>query len=181
MRKAGLQLAAGLGLGLVVALLAPHFGAVGQYYATPTPRLPTTNGGPVSSSTGTIDDDRVTPGQLVTISGSGFAPAVTLTMTFFSHPRSLGTTQSDSAGAFRASVRIPTDAEAGRHVITVVGPRAQGGTHTVQISLSVSAGALPETGSSTLRDIAVAFAILTLGELFIGAELLARRRKRLIA
>lgn len=169
MRKAVLQLLAGLGLGLVFSVLAPHFGAVGQYYVNTT-------------STGTIDDDRVTPGQLVTISGGGFVSRATpLPMVFTSHPRSLGSTSADSAGSFRTTVQIPNDAEPGRHVITVTGRNLQGGTHTVQISLSVGAGALPATGSSTFRDVKVAFALLTLGELLIGAELLARRRRRSFA
>lgn len=167
MRKIGPQIVAGLGLGLVLAVLAPHFGAVGQYYAKPS-----------TSSTGTIDDNTVTPGQLVTISGSGFAARTTLTMTFNSHPRSLGTAQSDAAGAFRVSVQIPNDAEDGRHTITVTGLNSQGGTHTVTISLTASGTGLPQTGSSTFRDVKVAFTLLSLGELLIGAELLARRRRR---
>jgi LPXTG-motif cell wall-anchored protein len=79
-------------------------------------------------------------------------------MTFLSKPVSLGTTTSNSSGAFRATVTIPRSAAPGRHQLVVAGPGARGGTHRAVANLTVTGSTgtsaapreLPRTGSSTL-------------------------------
>jgi hypothetical protein len=102
---------------------------------------------------------------------------VTLDITFTSTPRALGTTRSDSSGRFSVTLTIPADATPGVHRITVTGQGASGGTHTVFADVTVLAAGLPQTGSSPARAVKQAFALLTLGELLIAAELVARRRR----
>ena len=62
----------------------------------------------------------------MTISGEGFLPSTTLTVTFESTPVVIGVVQADGSGRFTADVRVPVDATPGVHTIRATGMGADG-------------------------------------------------------
>jgi hypothetical protein len=139
---------------------------------------PTAVPGNNTSSRATCSDTTVVRGQRITCSGGGFAPARTISATFFSDPVALGTTTSDSLGNFGVTITIPATATVGVHTIQFVGPNNIGGTHTASADVTVVAKALPKTGGSIKSNVVRAFVVLTMGEMLLGLELFARRRRR---
>jgi hypothetical protein len=80
----------------------------------------------------------VRPAELVTVSGSGFAAHVTVTITFHSTPTIVGTAVTDDHGNFSVTVAVPPDAPAGPHHFEAVGPAGTGGgTTTLLAAVSV--------------------------------------------
>lgn len=60
-------------------------------------------------------------GQPITITGSGWVPGETITLTLHSDPMVLGTTTADASGDWSVTVTIPTSATCGEHTITATG------------------------------------------------------------
>ncbi|HUE60419.1 MAG TPA: kelch repeat-containing protein, partial [Acidimicrobiales bacterium] len=72
-------------------------------------------GGHSSASSKPNTAEILRPGQLVTLTGSGFSPNVELTITFHSTPVTVGRTTTNAQGAFVATVAVPAKAGAGTH------------------------------------------------------------------
>jgi CshA-type fibril repeat protein len=128
-----------------------------------------------SSAPTTLTTDKgkialATPGQQITVIGSGFAGNSTATVILYSTPIPLGTVTTDGSGGFAAPVTVPADLPAGQHTFLASGvdpagaPRAMalpvtvaptdsgssgGGTNTQTGALPVPAG-----GTITLLDAA---------------------------
>ncbi len=94
----------------------------------------------VSLGTGTSEGSPGYVGQEMTMSGNGFLPDTTVTITYTSSPIVVATTQTDSAGDFSATFTIPAS-EAGAHTIT-----ASDGTNSLSESfyMESSAPAIPQ-------------------------------------
>jgi hypothetical protein len=80
----------------------------------------------------------VHPADLVTVSGSGFAPRSTVTITFHSTPIIVGSVVTDDHGNFTVTVSVPSSALAGPHHFEAVGPAPSGGTTTLLALVSVT-------------------------------------------
>lgn len=129
----------------------------------------------------------VTPGDPLTVSGSGWLPASEVTLTFLSSPVVLGTATTDANGAFTTQVTIPADASPGRHTIRATGLGPAGQPRTVDVAITVAGAAdrdgvvvipdrgLPRTGSGALASLVAAGGLLVVGTL---AVVTARRRNR---
>ncbi len=131
---------------------------IGTTTTTPTP---TTTSGP--GPTARVSPSVVAAGQQVTVSGSGFPPNTPLDVLLFSDPVLLGTTTSDSAGAFHVAVTIPTNTTPGTHQIVV-----RGGGKEARVSITVTApprpaGPLPRTGSDARAAMRVGAVVLAAG------------------
>ena len=105
-----------------------------------TPSIPTTPTGAGTSATAVVTPASVPPGSSVTVSGSGFAPNQSLTVTFDSAPATPATATANASGAFSARITVPTGTTAGSHRIAVNGRNPQGaqlqavGTVTVTLA-----------------------------------------------
>jgi hypothetical protein len=147
----------------LIALLGPRYGAVGQYYGTPSQTI-------------------VAPGDRITLTESrtnlGFTGGTDLFANFFSHQNFLGQFTANSNGTYTITVTIPTDATAGSHRIRVSDTSNSTVRPFVDYNLTVSADDLPETGRTTSSDVSRALAVLTIGEFLIAAELWFTRRRR---
>jgi hypothetical protein len=94
---------------------APEGGAT----ATPVPAQPAAI---------QLDSTTVTPGGLVAIIGTGFAPNETVSLAIMSangSPRDIGTAQTDGQGGFSAEVALPKDAPLGAASLVATGTASQ--------------------------------------------------------
>jgi hypothetical protein len=142
----------------------------------------------------TASPGQVAPGQLVTLSGSGFPAGGNLQEQLFSTPVQLGTTRTDGRGRFRTSVRIPVGTTPGIHTIrvSVIGGNQVAETTVVVTSppaplLPLRIGSLVRTGTDIARPTGLAVALVLFGAALVGLEgrgdgplglVLARRRRR---
>jgi len=94
-------------------------------------------GYPPSSDTLAVSTSTAVPGQPITISGSGYEPGTTVTITFESTPRVIGVVQADASGRFTAEVVVPPDATPGMHTIRATGMGDDGTTRVVSASILV--------------------------------------------
>jgi hypothetical protein len=104
--------------------------------STSTPSPTTATGGTTSVSTGgstpastgpaTPTVQTVHGGSLVTLLGSGFRPATSITITFHSKPYTVGRVTADASGSFSATVTVPTDASPGSHHLVATGMSPSG-------------------------------------------------------
>jgi hypothetical protein len=117
---------------LVVALIA-----LGGLAAWASPATVLAQQYPPSSQQMTTSTSDASPGEVITVSGDGFAPGAGITITFESAPVTIGNAQADSSGRFTAQVRIPDDAEPGTHTIRATGTGADGGTRTITAQVTV--------------------------------------------
>jgi PGF-CTERM protein len=123
----------------------------------------------------TVNDSRVVVGQTLTISGDGAKPGAEVNIIFASTPRVVATTTANGSGAFSATFRVPSDAEAGTHTISAV----SNGTVLSSITIVVAGASsdddgLPFTGSNTIPGIGIGIALIGLGTVV----LMASRRRR---
>lgn len=129
---------------------------------------------PVSTGTLTVvGDNAVAPGEEVELRGAGYAPGGSIAITIESEPRLLATVQADAAGAFRATVTIPTDITAGEHTLKATGPDASGGLRVLSADITVI-GALPRTGSDAAALTLAGLAAVSAG----AATVIFVRRRR---
>jgi LPXTG-motif cell wall-anchored protein len=118
-------------------------------------------------------DTTPTPGQTITVTGSG-CPANS-PVNFFFDDQAAGSTTADGNGDFSGQATVPSNASSGTHTVT-----AQCGAVVMGFQVEVSpagtaAAAIPRTGSSTTIPLAsIALALLAVGGLFV---LFARRRR----
>ncbi|MBI2708360.1 MAG: LPXTG cell wall anchor domain-containing protein [Actinobacteria bacterium] len=135
---------------------------------------------PPPSCTSTVDDTAVTPGQVVTITGTA-DPGTTVQ--FSVAGRSIGAADVGSDGSFTATVTIPSDLAPGTYTLTTT-VVCNGTTTTLGVEVSVSptgaggggggGGPLPRTGFNLAPVASVGAALLILG----AAAIYGARRKR---
>jgi Flp pilus assembly pilin Flp len=114
----------------VVALLGVN-NAIGAVFSSVSDRIQAVVGAPAPSSppvlTAVVTPDIQSVGQDVTVTGSGYTPDSTVTITLHSTPVVLGTTTSDTAGNVSAVVTIPLDTDTAiTHTITLSTTTQQG-------------------------------------------------------
>ena len=117
----------------------------------------------------------VSPGENMTVSGTGFLPNAPVTVTVASTPTVVGTPMTDGDGNWTLTFAAPT--EPGVHTITASdGTNVITGTFTVVAAGTAvtPAGTLPYTGS----DSSLPLAQLGLGLVAVGAIAVLMVRKR---
>ncbi|GAA3452178.1 fibronectin type III domain-containing protein [Dactylosporangium matsuzakiense] len=131
---------------------------------TPTPpaTVPATNltlvtdQGPIST---------IQLGKRLTISGTGFAPYSTVTITVYSAPAVLTTVTADANGAFSVPVTVPADLPVGEHSFVALGTDPGGAVHALKLALTVAAAAPPAPAPTTLPVTGLALAQMVLAGL----------------
>ena len=81
----------------------------------------------------------MSPGDDVTITGSGWLPDSTVALTLFSDPISLGTAEVDEFGDFETVVTIPVTTPEGTHTVQISGTGENGQPKVVTASIQISA------------------------------------------
>lgn len=138
----------------------------------------------VSNASGPTSTAR--PGESLTLSGGGFAPGATVTITLDPTPGSLRTIAADGSGSFTATIVVPTGTSSGAYNLKASGAAPAGGvvvlSKVMRIGATSGSGSLPATlpftGSQTARVVALG-AVLTVGG--AGMVLLGLRRRRVAA
>jgi titin len=131
---------------------------------------------PPSGNALTVSKANAATGETIALSGDGFAPGSTITITIESTSRVLGNVVADPAGAFTADVIIPAGLDAGLHTLKAIGTAAEGGELTLSASVTVVpsvGGRRPSTGSLTGSVLSVGVAVL-----LVAAVLIAVVRRR---
>jgi LPXTG-motif cell wall-anchored protein len=126
--------------------------------------------GPASAST---------QGDTLTLSGGGFAPGATVTITIESTPRLLRTVATDGSGSFQTTVVVPADMPPGAHTLKASGASPSGGLIVLAKALQIGASdavPLPSTGAQISVSVVIGAGLVAVGL----AVLLARRRRRRI-
>jgi hypothetical protein len=128
---------------------------------------------PVTPLTLTTDQGattRVEPGQQMVVSGTGFAPYSTVTITVYSAPVVLATVTTDGTGSFSVPVTVPSGLEEGKHSFVALGVDPDGGTHSLRLDLTVPASSddtgddggdgLPVTGAGIILMVVTGLSLL---------------------
>jgi len=116
----------------------------------------------------------VTPGQALTITGSGFPPLSPVQAELFSTPVLLGTTRTDVVGRFTLIVTVPAATTPGPHTlrVSVVGGTAKAETGVSVLSTSVTTrvvgGTLSRTGTDVTGPAQVAGLLVVAGMVMVG-------------
>ena len=84
-----------------------------------------------------VPDDTPEPGQIFTLTASGFDPFEWVVITLQSTPQVLNTVQADALGVISVPVTIPTNVTSGSHTISALGTTSGVGSRT---ALTVPAG-----------------------------------------
>jgi hypothetical protein len=105
----------------------------GPVTSAPPAQHPETTAAPLRPHL-SVTSSSVHGGQSVTVSGSGFAPGATITITFQSPRVVVGTTTADGKGHFTATVLVPADAPPGKHNLQADGPANVAGGHAVLVA-----------------------------------------------
>jgi LPXTG-motif cell wall-anchored protein len=136
-----------------------------------------------------LETTTLTAGQPFTVRGSGFGADERIDFTLFSTPTALGTVQTDSSGAFTASLTVPASVEAGAHTlraasadsddvaevaVTVVAAAPTGGSGA---GGSTGAGTGSQASPLASTGLAVGWPIAA-GVLLLAAGLLLVKRRR---
>lgn len=119
----------------------------------------------------------VTPGQSITVSGTGYAPFSTVTVLVYSSPTVLGTAVADENGAFTFTGTLPAGLAAGSHTLVAAGIDVDGNprylTQAITVGADTDSGGLAYTGADIALPLAGGAAALLLG----GGLLVASRRR----
>ncbi|MFK4760969.1 beta strand repeat-containing protein [Microbacterium sp. ZW T5_45] len=91
----------------------------------------------------------VTPGQQLTIGGTGFLPGAVVQLGIYSVPTSLGTAVADAGGAFSAVITIPADQSLGAHTVAAAGVGADGTARLLTAATTVIAPSTDDSGTGT--------------------------------
>lgn len=118
---------------------------------------------------------KVTAGDSVTVTGTGFQPGETVAIELHSTPVQIGSVIASASGAINASVTIPVGTAAGAHAIVVTGA-SSGVTASAPITVAAASGlaALAATGGTAPL---VLVPLLAGGLLIVGAVMLIVRRR----
>ncbi|MGI5183041.1 fibronectin type III domain-containing protein [Dactylosporangium sp. CA-152071] len=126
--------------------------------------------------------DEVAPGELFTVTGSGFAPHSTVKVAVYSTPIVLATTMTDGAGTFSAEVSVPEAVKGGPHTLVAAGVDTGGEprflTMAVTVAVEYEATAFGDAGGSVLavtgdpvgRTAGAGAALVIAGMLLVGAS-----------
>ena len=126
---------------------------------------------PPASGNLTVEITAEAPGGAVHVSGTGCTAGSTVDLSF--DTSSAGTANATNAGAFTATVTVPSSASTGTHTITSQCPSASGGFRVLAARVTVSR-TLPRTGSNAV----VPLLMVSAGLLGVGAVLVATLRTR---
>ncbi|MFG1608043.1 fibronectin type III domain-containing protein [Actinoplanes sp. NPDC049265] len=125
------------------------------------------------------DINEVSPGERLTLIGTGFAPYSTVTITLYSDPQVLATVTTDGDGAFRYTVDVPAGLSAGDHTLVAAGVDPDGNpfSRTLSVTVAGDGDQLPITGTDINR--AILTWLLLLGVVMValgsGVRVLVRR------
>ena len=113
-------------------------------------------------------------GDVLTVTGTGFAPGAPLTLGIYSTPTYLGTVAADGTGAFSVHVTLP--ALLGLHTVVVSGIDPSGNPRflSAQTTITAARTGLPTTGLEIGSGLYLAFALFASGLLVV---LFAYRRR----
>lgn len=145
-------------------------------------------------STGTLESSVdpggvVEPGDVVTMSGSGFAPGARIDIVLNSDPIHLATVEADATGFFEVTVPLPAGGlPAGRHTLTATGPDPSGGLRVLSVPVVVASDPAPDDPASDATAARVAglpvtgspvLPLAALGALAVavGSALVVRQRR----
>lgn len=124
---------------------------------TSVPTTPTTKAPSVPPLV--VKSSSVDQGAVVQVSGSGFVPGTTITITLHSVSVVVGTAIADAEGRFSTTVLVPADVPPGPHHLEATGAAQSGGqaTLTAQVSVMLPGG---KHGGWLLPAIMVALTVL---------------------
>ncbi|MCU1616003.1 MAG: fibronectin type protein [Frankiales bacterium] len=127
----------------------------------------TTDKGVISSAT---------PGQKITVKGSGYLPYSTVTVIIYSTPTVLGSVVTDAAGNFTLAVTVPADLAPGDHHLVSSGVASDGTQRFMRmdITLASASNQLAWTGFSALPWVGAGVGLVAVGT---AGLILARRRR----
>ena len=91
----------------------------------------------LTTDKGTIT--KATPGQKITIVGTGFLPYSTATVIIYSDPIVLGTVTTDANGNFSREVEVPATLAAGQHHLVASGVAPDGTERFLRMDVTVAA------------------------------------------
>jgi hypothetical protein len=146
------------------------------------PATPTSSGGSTSPSVagaaptvgGSSSAGQVSPGSVLTIRGTGFAPGEAVTVTLAGSTAPLATVTADDQGRVEAVVQIPQDVVLGPAVVRLVGVDSSSAT---EVALEVAARDTPgATGRTPWPLMAAGLLLLALATTL--ATMAARRPRR---
>ncbi|MFF5225648.1 fibronectin type III domain-containing protein [Dactylosporangium sp. NPDC000521] len=132
--------------------------------------------------------DEVAPGELFTVTGSGFAPHSTVKVAIYSTPFVLATTMTDGAGAFSAEVSVPEAVTGGPHTLVAAGVDTGGEARFLTMAVTVAAryaqtaygdaggGVLAVTGDPVGRIAGTGAAFVIAGLMLVGVARRVRHR-----
>jgi hypothetical protein len=121
-----------------------------------------------------------TPGEKITVVGTGFMPYSTVDVVIYSTPIVLGTVVTDANGNFSQEVTVPTSLAAGQHHLVASGVAPDGSPRFMRMDVTVAAaehggpGQLAWTGFETLPWLLGGLGAVAAG----GFVLVATRRRR---
>lgn len=150
--------------------------AAAAMFAGPAGAAPYGGGATIS-----VSSSVVAPGGTITVSGSGFEANQTVRITLYPEAVVLGTTTSESSGAWSATVTIPSDTALGRHTITAMD--TAGDSASVTITVTAAAGPSGGGGGGVSTTGVAVMSIGALGVLLVagGAVMLMAGRRRKVA
>jgi CshA-type fibril repeat protein len=111
------------------------------------PAVPST--APITLTTDKGQISLATPGQQITVLGTGFAPYSTATVILYSTPIDLGNVTTDGAGSFSVPVTVPADLANGKHTFLATGINPSGGTRQMALPVTVARTDGGSTGGGT--------------------------------
>ncbi len=124
----------------------------------------------------------VDPCSSTTITGSGFQPSESVTITLIHAPTVLGTATTDSSGSFSASVTIPSGTAPGSYTAVSTGSSGDSastgltvGSGGCGVTLATSSSGLAFTGADIAAMVGVAAVAIGLGGMLV---LVTRRRRQ---
>lgn len=148
-------------IGFILTLLAGLMMVTSQVFA---------GGYPPGSPALQTDNNTPSEGQTIHVSGDGFEPGSTVTVTIDGH--TVGTFTVDANGHFVGAITIPSGI-CGRQTILATGIDANGDPLVLSSIINVTCGVLTKTGTDILPIALAGFAVIALG----GLLLLVRRRR----
>jgi hypothetical protein len=118
--------------------------------------------GPTFTGSATVSRTQAEPGDSITVSGGGFKPGSTVEVLW--DGVKVASAVADQDGFVSVQFRIPSDASAGVHTISLVGVREDGGTlvltKNIEVVGVVSEGVLPFTGGQLMLILLIGGLIL---------------------
>ncbi|MEU8242412.1 fibronectin type III domain-containing protein [Actinoplanes missouriensis] len=153
----------------VVALSAKGLSAPSAYSGAATPSAPPVATTPPDTEVPLATDQgrisAASPGESLTLVGTGYAAFSTVTLTLYSDPIVLATTTTDAKGTFRQTVTVPDDLDHGSHSFTATGVDKSGEPRTMRMDVTVrpEPSTLPVTGTSVLWMLVAGLSLTTAG------------------